>query len=100
MSSVLGMLGVCCTWLSRKWCPGCKYADLNRAILDFFNHILRNLYRFLGYKAGIKGPKNRKKRTTVISISIFSTPSENHLKPFRTKTFKMMGNMPLDVVIS
>ena len=62
-SEVPGMLGQCQTWLSRKWWFGCKCADLIRAILAILYQVLRNLYRVLGYEAGTKVQKNKKKPT-------------------------------------
>ena len=54
---------------------------------------------FLGYEDGTKVPKTEKKPTTGFSISIYSTPNQNHPSPLIPDTFQVMGNTPVDVVI-
>ena len=50
-------------------------------------------------RLGKKVPKKQKNPTGVFSISICSTPNQNHPTPLRTDTSQVMGNTPVAVVI-
>ena len=50
-------------------------------------------------RLGQKSKKNEKKPTAGFSISIYSTPNQNHPTPLITDTFRVMGNLPVTVVV-